>query len=49
MSHELAVNQDVQAKLIQEVDDTWNECDGKITYEALMSMKYMDMAVSGIN
>jgi cytochrome P450 family 9 len=47
MSHELAVNQDVQEKLIQEVDDTWNECDGKITYEALMSMKYMDMVVSG--
>jgi cytochrome P450 family 9 len=46
MSHELAVNQDVQEKLIQEVDDTWNECDGKITYEALMSMKYMDMVVS---
>ncbi|KAH0814909.1 hypothetical protein GEV33_007883 [Tenebrio molitor] len=46
MSHELAVNQDVQAKLIQEVDDSWNECDGKITYENLMSMKYMDMAVS---
>jgi cytochrome P450 family 9 len=46
MSHELAVNQDVQEKLMQEVDDTWNECDGKITYEALMSMKYMDMVVS---
>ena len=46
MCHELAVNPDVQKKLIQEVDDTVEACQGKLTYEALLGMKYMDMVVS---
>ncbi|EFA09275.1 cytochrome P450 9e2 [Tribolium castaneum] len=46
MAYELAVNPDVQTKLLQEVDETRQKSDGKITYEALMSMKYMDMVVS---
>lgn len=46
--YELAVNQDIQEKLRKEVDETREKCDGKITYEDLMSMKYMDMVVTGI-
>lgn len=47
MSHELAVNPDVQQKLIEEVDNTFRECKGKLTYEALIKMKYLDMITSG--
>ncbi|XP_063915545.1 cytochrome P450 9e2-like [Zophobas morio] len=46
MAHELAVNPDVQKKLLLEVDETLDFCKGKITYEALLGMKYMDMVVS---
>ncbi|XP_044272841.1 cytochrome P450 9e2-like isoform X2 [Tribolium madens] len=46
MCYELAVAQDVQAKLRKEVDETRERCDGKISYEELMKMKYMHMAVS---
>ncbi|EFA09240.1 cytochrome P450 9e2 [Tribolium castaneum] len=46
MSYELALNPDVQAKLLREVDETFESCDGKLTYEALIKMKYLDMVVS---
>ncbi|KAJ3645265.1 hypothetical protein Zmor_022934 [Zophobas morio] len=46
MSYELAVNPDVQDKLVQEVDDTLETCGGKISYEGLLGMKYLDMVVS---
>ncbi|RZB40136.1 p450 domain containing protein [Asbolus verrucosus] len=46
MSYELGVNPDVQERLIREVDETMETCNGKLTYEALLSMKYMDMVVS---
>jgi cytochrome P450 family 9 len=46
MSHELGVNPDIQERLIQEVDDTLETCNGKLTYEALSGMKYLDMVVS---
>ncbi|XP_044272842.1 cytochrome P450 9e2-like [Tribolium madens] len=46
MAYELAVNPNVQTKLLEEIDETMEKCDGKITYEALMNMKYMDMVVS---
>ncbi|KAJ3645286.1 hypothetical protein Zmor_022952 [Zophobas morio] len=44
--HELAVNPDIQNRLIQEVDETLEACKGKLTYEALLGMKYMDMVIS---
>ena len=47
MCHELALHPDIQEKLQKEVDETRSECDGKLTYEALMKMKYMDMVISG--
>ncbi|KAG5888981.1 hypothetical protein JTB14_026052 [Gonioctena quinquepunctata] len=46
MSYELAVNSDIQERLRKEIKKTLNECKGKITYEALLKMKYMDMVVS---
>ncbi|KAF2903662.1 hypothetical protein ILUMI_02503 [Ignelater luminosus] len=44
--YELAINSDVQDKLIEEVDETLVSCNGKITYDSLMGMKYLDMVVS---
>lgn len=47
MAHELAVNPDIQKKLIQEVDDVTRELNGApLTYEAIQKMKYLDMVVS---
>ncbi|KAJ3645285.1 hypothetical protein Zmor_022951 [Zophobas morio] len=46
MSHELAVHPNIQKRLIQEVDETLEACRGKLTYESLLGMKYMDMVVS---
>lgn len=48
MSHELAVHPEIQERLQKEVDETLEACDGKLTYEALLKMKYMDMVMSGI-
>ncbi|XP_069676200.1 cytochrome P450 9e2-like [Periplaneta americana] len=45
-THQLAVHPDVQTRLQKEIDDTLKECDGKLTYEALFGMKYLDMVVS---
>lgn len=46
--HELAENQYIQARLLEEVDETRRLLDGKpLTYEALQKMKYMDMVISG--
>ena len=44
--HELAVNPDIQNRLTQEVDETLEACKGKLTYEALLGMKYLDMVIS---
>ncbi|KAK9752572.1 Cytochrome P450 [Popillia japonica] len=45
MAYELVVNPDVQKRLQEEIDDTLRECNGKLTYEALLKMKYMDMII----
>lgn len=45
--HEIAVNPNVQERLLQEVDETLITCKGKLNYEALTNMKYLDMVVSG--
>ena len=47
MAHELAVNPDVQKKLQEEIDDARQKHGGKVPYEALLSMKYLDQVVSG--
>lgn len=47
MAYELAVNQDVQQKLRLEIEEVNENCSGKITYDVLMGMEYLDMVVSG--
>lgn len=47
MAYELGVNPDIQNRLRDEIEKTNKECNGKLTYEALMRMKYMDMVLSG--
>lgn len=48
MAYELAINPDIQERLRDEIEATQTECAGKLTFECLMKMKYMDMVVSGI-
>jgi cytochrome P450 family 6 len=45
--YELAKNQDIQEKVREEVKSVLAKYDGKITYEAIHDMKYMDLVLSG--
>ncbi|XP_071648786.1 cytochrome P450 9e2-like [Temnothorax longispinosus] len=45
-AHELAVNQDVQDRLREEVQQHLAEGNGEISYESLSKMSYMDMVIS---
>lgn len=47
IGYELATNPEIQDKLREEIWCTLEECGGKLAYEALFEMKYMDMVVSG--
>ncbi|XP_049832421.1 cytochrome P450 6k1-like [Schistocerca gregaria] len=44
--YELALNQDVQKRLHEEVDATLKENAGQLTYEAISSMKYLEKVVA---
>lgn len=44
--YELAMNQDVQTKLRNEIVNNLDENDGKLSYDSLNEMKYLDMVVS---
>ncbi|XP_047000801.1 cytochrome P450 6k1-like [Schistocerca americana] len=44
--YELALNQDIQKRLHEEVDATLKEHGGQFTYEALVGMKYLDKVVA---
>ncbi|XP_039306889.1 cytochrome P450 9e2-like [Solenopsis invicta] len=44
--HELAVNQDVQNRLREEVQKHLAEGNGEISYDSLSKMSYMDMVIS---
>ena len=44
--YELALNQNVQKKLREEISEMLNQNDGKLTYEGLNEIKYLDMVVS---
>ncbi|KAF2897584.1 hypothetical protein ILUMI_08592 [Ignelater luminosus] len=46
IAYELALHFDVQKRLQNEIDETLKECNGKITYDTLLRMKYLDMVVS---
>lgn len=45
--YELAVNPDVQRKLRDEIDETFQENGKKLTYDVIVKMKYIDMVISG--
>jgi len=40
--HKLVIYQEVQEKLLAEIDSVLEEAGGEVTYEALQEMKYMD-------
>ncbi|CAB3239056.1 unnamed protein product [Arctia plantaginis] len=44
--HELAVNPDVQEKLVQEIKEFDQKNGGQLDFKSIQSMKYMDMVVS---
>lgn len=48
LAYELAIHPEIQEQLQEEIDIIHNECDGTLTYDILMKMKYLDMVVSGI-
>ncbi|XP_069676196.1 cytochrome P450 9e2-like isoform X2 [Periplaneta americana] len=47
-SHLLATHPDVQSRLQKEIDEKLEKDGGKLTYEAVHSMKYLDMVVSEV-
>ena len=50
MSHalyELALNPDMQQKLREEVTTTFDQNNGKLTYDSVQEMKYMDKVFKG--
>jgi len=46
VAHELAVNQDVQKKLQDEIDQGLEESNGKAPYEIINNMEYLDAVVN---
>ncbi|KAJ8675515.1 hypothetical protein QAD02_011301 [Eretmocerus hayati] len=42
LTHELAINPDIQKKLQDEIDQAWKETNGKPTYESINKMLYLD-------
>ncbi|KAJ3665306.1 hypothetical protein Zmor_000807, partial [Zophobas morio] len=44
--YELAINPIIQKKLRQELARAHKACDGNITYEKLLELKYLDMVIS---
>ncbi|XP_012541825.2 cytochrome P450 9e2-like [Monomorium pharaonis] len=45
-AHEIAVNPQVQAKLHDEIDEVLKTTNGKLTYEALNGMQYLDAVIN---
>ncbi|XP_044272668.1 cytochrome P450 9e2-like [Tribolium madens] len=45
MAQELALNPQVQKQLQLEIDSVWEKYNGKVPYETLQSMKYLDQVV----
>ncbi|XP_025263908.1 cytochrome P450 9e2-like [Camponotus floridanus] len=47
-AHELAVNTDIQIKLRQEIDKVLEESNGKVTYEAINRLEYLDLVINEV-
>jgi cytochrome P450 len=45
--YELSVNPDIQERLRTEIDTVLEKHDGKLSYEAVQEMSYLDKVVSG--
>jgi len=45
--YELSLHQDIQDRLRQEIDVMLKKYDGKLTYEGIQEMEYLDKVVSG--
>jgi cytochrome P450 family 6 len=45
--YELSLHQDIQERLREEIDVVLKKYDGKVTYEAIQEMEYLDKVVSG--
>lgn len=47
MAYELAINEDIQKRLQDEIDEVVENCNGKVNYESILKMTYLDMVLSG--
>jgi cytochrome P450 family 6 len=45
--YELSLHQDIQDRLREEIDAVLQKHDGKLTYEGILEMEYLDKVVSG--
>jgi hypothetical protein len=45
--YELSLHQDIQDRVRAEIDDVLQRHEGKITYEGIQQMEYLDKVVSG--
>jgi cytochrome P450 family 6 len=45
--YELSLHQDIQERVREEIDVVLKKYDGKITYEAIQEMEYLDKVVAG--
>jgi cytochrome P450 family 6 len=45
--YELAMNRDVQERVLKEIDTALRKYEDKITYEAIQEMEYLDNVISG--
>lgn len=45
-AYEVGVNEDIQKRLQDEIDEVLDNCNGEVTYEAINSMKYLDAIVN---
>ena len=45
--YELSLHQDIQDRVREEIDVVLQKHDGKLTYESIQEMEYLDRVVSG--